>query len=275
VSGLFSTKPDLLIPRLILARVICQVFKGDLFALSPSVRKYRVRRDFIFANEVLSLLILKAGADVNAQGGRYGNALQAALVGGHKKIVALLLDKGADVNAQDGWYGNALQAASHKGHEKVVALLLDKGADVNAQGGWYDNALQAALGRSHVSPSENNIMRQFWDQRYPRIKSAVHIGKARSLSALQTLKGHSARSTRSPFRRTASWSRRARTTARSGSGTRRRGRRYRGSRVICAGSTRSPFRRTASWSRRARATARSGSRTRRRGRRSQRQQYSS
>jgi ankyrin repeat protein len=31
---------------------------------------------------------------------------------GHEAIVKLLLEKGADVNAQGGLYGNALQAAS-------------------------------------------------------------------------------------------------------------------------------------------------------------------
>ncbi len=81
---------------------------------------------------------------VNAQGGFYGNALQAASREGHEKTVELLLDKGADVNAQDGDYGNALQAASHKGNEKVVQLLLDKGADINIQGGYYGNVLEAA-----------------------------------------------------------------------------------------------------------------------------------
>ncbi|OCK72824.1 hypothetical protein K432DRAFT_278319, partial [Lepidopterella palustris CBS 459.81] len=61
----------------------------------------------------------------------------------------LLLDKGADVNAQGGEYGNALYAASDRDHEQVVRLLLDKGADVNAQGGEYGNALQAASYRGH------------------------------------------------------------------------------------------------------------------------------
>ena len=42
-------------------------------------------------------LLLDKGAEVNAQGGRFGNALQAALEGGYKKIVQLLLDKGAEV----------------------------------------------------------------------------------------------------------------------------------------------------------------------------------
>ena len=54
--------------------------------------------------------------------------------GGCEKIVQLLLDKGADINAQGGHYGNALQAASTGAHEKIVQLLLDNGADVNAQG---------------------------------------------------------------------------------------------------------------------------------------------
>ena len=73
-------------------------------------------------------ILLNAKVDVNAQGGLYGNALQAASRDGHEDVVRLLLDKGADVNAQGGHYGNALQAASRDRHEAVVRLLLDKGA---------------------------------------------------------------------------------------------------------------------------------------------------
>ncbi|KAH7201175.1 ankyrin repeat-containing domain protein [Fusarium oxysporum] len=93
--------------------------------------------------------LISKGADVNAQGGRYGNALQAAAFRGHEEIFRLLLDKGADVNAQGGRYGNALQAAAYGGHEEIVRLLIDKGADINAQGGEYSNALQAAILRGH------------------------------------------------------------------------------------------------------------------------------
>ena len=63
-------------------------------------------------------------ADVNSQGGEYGNALQAATYGGHKAIVQLLLDKQADVNAQGGYYGNALQASAYGGHQVTMQLLL-------------------------------------------------------------------------------------------------------------------------------------------------------
>jgi ankyrin repeat domain-containing protein 50 len=94
-------------------------------------------------------LLLDEGADVNAQGRLYGNALYAASGGGHQQVVKLLLDEGADVNAHGGRHGNALQAASGGGHQQVVKLLLDEGADVNAQGGFHSNALQAASAGGH------------------------------------------------------------------------------------------------------------------------------
>ena len=56
----------------------------------------------------MDTLSKKGGADVNAEGRYYGNALQAASAEGHEIVVQLLLQKGADLNAQDGDYGNAL-----------------------------------------------------------------------------------------------------------------------------------------------------------------------
>ncbi|KAF9060000.1 ankyrin repeat-containing domain protein [Rhodocollybia butyracea] len=101
-----------------------------------------------------------AQADVNAQGGEYGNALQAAISQGDKDIVQLLLEHKADVNAQGGtssghkadvnaqggYYGNALEAAISQGDIDVVQLLLEHKADlllehkadVNAQGGVWE-----------------------------------------------------------------------------------------------------------------------------------------
>ncbi|KAF2469207.1 ankyrin [Lindgomyces ingoldianus] len=82
----------------------------------------------------------------------YGQTLLYLAAGhGHQRMVKLLLDKGADVNAQGGRYGNALHAASVRGHETIVKLLLEAGADVNAQSGRYgnDNALQAASYEGH------------------------------------------------------------------------------------------------------------------------------
>jgi ankyrin repeat protein len=42
---------------------------------------------------------------------------------GHETIVQTLLERGADINAQGGFYGNALYAASYGGHEKAVRML--------------------------------------------------------------------------------------------------------------------------------------------------------
>ncbi|KAJ5631612.1 NACHT nucleoside triphosphatase [Penicillium longicatenatum] len=98
--------------------------------------------------EVVQIL-LDRGADVNAQGGRFGNALAAAALGGHQEVVQILLDRGADVNAQGGRFSNPLAAAALGGHQEVVQILLDRGADVNAQGGEYGNALLAAAFGGH------------------------------------------------------------------------------------------------------------------------------
>ena len=94
--------------------------------------------------EQVTKLLLDKGADINQQGGRDGTALAAASDGDHEQVVKLLLDEGADINRQGGEHGPALAAASPWGNEQIVKLLLDKGADVNQQGGRYGNALAAA-----------------------------------------------------------------------------------------------------------------------------------
>jgi hypothetical protein len=100
--------------------------------------------------EVIEIL-LERGADINSQGGTYGNALQAASKGGHLEVVEMLLERGANINAQGGRYGNALQAASKEGHLEIVNILLQRGADVNAKGGYYDNALLAASKGGYIN----------------------------------------------------------------------------------------------------------------------------
>jgi hypothetical protein len=78
------------------------------------------------------ILRSKKNYDINECDDAGRTALMWASEGGHEKVVRILLDAGADVNAQGGEYGNALQAASYHGHEKVMQILLDVGTDVNA-----------------------------------------------------------------------------------------------------------------------------------------------
>lgn len=76
--------------------------------------------------------LIKKGADVNAQGGVYGNALRAASEKDYQEIVRLLLGQGADVNVQGGEYGNALQAASVEGYHKIIKLLQRRGTNTSS-----------------------------------------------------------------------------------------------------------------------------------------------
>ena len=73
-------------------------------------------------------MLLDKGADINAQGGGCGNALQAASYEGHQslEVVKLLLDKGVDYNTKSGSYDNMLYVASYKGYVKIVEILLNK-----------------------------------------------------------------------------------------------------------------------------------------------------
>lgn len=64
-------------------------------------------------------------ANLIAEGGKYGNTLQAAAQKRNKEVVHVLLEHGADVNAQSGRYGKALQAAAASGNKKVVSFFLN------------------------------------------------------------------------------------------------------------------------------------------------------
>ncbi|KAI0165308.1 hypothetical protein GGR52DRAFT_558281 [Hypoxylon sp. FL1284] len=95
-----------------------------------------------FGNDIKQLKdLINKNADVNAQGGQYGNALQAASYEGHLEIVKFLVEKGADVNAQGGEYGNALCAASIATRVQTMIYLLKH----KAQPGLRDSLKRTAL----------------------------------------------------------------------------------------------------------------------------------
>ncbi|KAF4426243.1 Ankyrin repeat domain-containing protein 50 [Colletotrichum fructicola] len=81
---------------------------------------------------------------VNAEGGHYGNALQAAAFQGYANIVSHLLKGGANVDAQGGQYKTALAAAVEASHEDVTKILLNWDANVN---NGQDILLTAVLNR--------------------------------------------------------------------------------------------------------------------------------
>ena len=100
-------------------------------------------------------LLLSAGADVNAQGGDYGNALDAAIIKGRTNLAETLLAEGADVNVHIGPYGNALELAASNDDERTVQLLLDAGADIERVGRFGKPVSAAFIGGAL------NIVRSF------------------------------------------------------------------------------------------------------------------
>ncbi|KKP00728.1 hypothetical protein THAR02_07154 [Trichoderma harzianum] len=71
--------------------------------------------------------------NVNAQGGFFGTALQAAAYFGRTLLVKLLLDKGANINVRGGNYQSALNAAVVRGCWDLVEILVKAGATPDCQ----------------------------------------------------------------------------------------------------------------------------------------------
>ena len=137
----------------------CLVHQPDLPVQPPFTRNSDVGTGLYYAcflglGDVADGL-LSAGADVNAAGGQYGHALQAASYTGHLQIAKMLIVEGANVNAMGGEFGSALGAAATEGYKELAEMLIAKGADVNTGGGMFDGSpLFAALSGRHEDTAE-------------------------------------------------------------------------------------------------------------------------
>ncbi|KAF7975367.1 hypothetical protein HWV62_9693 [Athelia sp. TMB] len=89
-------------------------------------------------------LLLEHGADANLRG-EDGSALLQAVFNKHEAIARLLLQRGADANTYDGAGRTVLWYASNHGVESVVELLLENGADSNLRGEDGSALLQAVF----------------------------------------------------------------------------------------------------------------------------------
>lgn len=98
-------------------------------ACSISFRLSHMDRNMYPAAAGLKFLLeICPNLNVNAQGGLFGSALQAAAYSGQTPSISLLLSKGAHVNAGGGRYGSALNAAVIAGNWDIVEILLKAGA---------------------------------------------------------------------------------------------------------------------------------------------------
>jgi hypothetical protein len=94
----------------------------------------------------LVVLLLAAGADVNAKNDYGWTALMMAVFHDHVENAKLLLEAGADVNAKNNRGLTALMMAAQYFHDHVenAELLLEAGADVNVKNNRGQTALMIA-----------------------------------------------------------------------------------------------------------------------------------
>ncbi|OPB42080.1 hypothetical protein A0O28_0031970 [Trichoderma guizhouense] len=124
------------------------VLEGDMFKI-PGTAKW--------------LLEHCPDINVNAQGGLFGSALQAAAYFGRNLLVKLLLDKGANINVRGGNYESALNAAVVRGCWDLVEILLKAGAipDCHLQQQPDEEWLQSVLEKDGRGAVER--YRKFWE----------------------------------------------------------------------------------------------------------------
>ncbi|KAK5988527.1 Ankyrin-3-like protein [Cladobotryum mycophilum] len=103
-------------------------------AFGHEVVESRMKTDIAFLEisfEAVKFLLHKCpGIDINARGGIFGTALQAAAYAGNTELVRLLLSQETHIicNEHCGKYRTALNAAAIRGYWHIVDILLEAGA---------------------------------------------------------------------------------------------------------------------------------------------------
>lgn len=130
---------------------------------------------YIVTNGVKILLDECPDVDINARGGIFGTALQAAAYSGQMKSVRLLLDHGADITSNEwcGRYRTALNAAVIRGHWDIVDILLEAGAKPDCQLFLKPDEKWLVQVREEHGRSAEKRYRKFWEVEKLRHEQAL------------------------------------------------------------------------------------------------------
>uniref|UniRef100_A0A8B9TMK8 Uncharacterized protein n=1 Tax=Anas platyrhynchos TaxID=8839 RepID=A0A8B9TMK8_ANAPL len=131
---------------------------GDAVKVLLQVRRFHVqlgyrRQDAAScgrAEQPLVILLVNAGAKVNAVTKELVTPLHVASQRGNTDVAQQLLQHKASVNAKDRQAKSPLHYASEKGDETMVEMLLDANADPNAQDKEKRTPLHAAAEGGHL-----------------------------------------------------------------------------------------------------------------------------
>ena len=97
------------------------------------------------------MLLVEAGADVNAKDEWNSTALMFASEKGYELLAKYLVNNDADVDAANKYNNTALICAALNGHLEIVKCFVENGADVNLKGGYHNNtALIFAIVNGHL-----------------------------------------------------------------------------------------------------------------------------
>lgn len=130
---------------------VCELFPELINA--PDAKGYTPLIIAAYNNQpAIVELLLKQGADPDAQDASGNTALMGAAFRGYPAIVQMLIDAGADVNLRNGQGAPALTFAATFGQLSIARLLLQYGADASLRD------TRGKSPRDHAMMQENEEM---------------------------------------------------------------------------------------------------------------------
>jgi len=141
--AILSQQPE--IPHLLIDNNIIDANLKDQECNTPLHRLISNTTSYSDKHAETLQLLLKKGADVNAQNYHHETPLHRAAIKGDEVMIELLFKNGACANLKNALFDTPLHCAVVSGKQVIAELLLKKSADVNAQNYRHETPLHYAI----------------------------------------------------------------------------------------------------------------------------------